>query len=479
MITVVICDDEKLIRAGIKKILSENIQIPLNIIEAKNGAEALELCKTQSPDVLVTDIRMPVMDGVELMKQVSALEEKPGIIVLSGFDDFAYAKAAIQSGALSYILKPVDKKELVAAVTDAIEISRKEEQERNEETLKAIANEGRIDSESGFDTEAFQNGYYCISVSGHNSLGILEEILKPVKYYILEKKKDFATLVLPKEALFLVTEDMESVPGYIGVSGIEKSLSNLKAARRQAFCAWLKCFFSGNEGKKEKVFHYKSVESDLLKLDQEYEKMASRLEISDPEEIQKGLEKLFSFTAKEKDSDKIAEKLNYLYSKIISDLFTRYATFSEKDLYLNMKSIMIENIWSLKDFDEWLVFVRDYCIYLSALLSRGIVEHPFVEEALEYVAKNFTKNINMAIVANQVSVNYTWFSEKFKEHTGVNFNEYLKNLRIEEAKRLLEKDCYKVYEVAERSGFGDVKYFMKTFREATGKTPTEWKKTRV
>ena len=479
MITVVVCDDEKLIRAGIKKILSENIQIPLNIIEAKNGAEAFELCKTQSPDVLITDIRMPVMDGVELMKQVSALEEKPGIIVLSGFDDFAYAKAAIQSGALSYILKPVDKKELVAAVSDAIEISRKEEQERNEETLKAIANEGRIDSESGFDTEAFQNGYYCISVSGHNSLCILEEILKPVKYYVLEKKKSFFTLVLPKEALFLVTEDMESVPGFIGVSGVEKSLSNLKVARRQAFCAWLENFFDKEKSKKEKVFHYKDSNSDFSKLDLSYEKLVGRLDISEPEEIKKCLDKLFDFAEKETDFHNAAEKLNYLYLKITSDLFTRYSSFSEKDLYLNMKSIMIENIWSLKTFDEWLVFVRDYCIYLSALLSRGVVEHPFIEEALEYVAKNFTKNINMAIVANQVSVNYTWFSEKFKEHTGVNFNEYLKNLRIEEAKRLLEKDCYKVYEVAERSGFGDVKYFMKTFREATGKTPTEWKKSLV
>ena len=86
----------------------------------------------------------------------------------------------------------------------------------------------------------------------------------------------------------------------------------------------------------------------------------------------------------------------------------------------------------------------------------------------------FKKNINMAMVANQVSVNYTWFSEKFKEHTGVNFNEYLKRLRIEEAKSLLEKGCYKVYEVAERSGFSDVKYFMKIFREETGLSPTEW-----
>ena len=285
--------------------------------------------------------------------------------------------------------------------------------------------------------------------------------------------------MLPKEALFLVTEDMESVPGFIGVSGVEKSLSNLKATRRQAFCAWLKSFFAEDASKKEKVFHFKGVESEFSKLDQEYEKLIGRLDISDPEEIQKSLNKLFVFANKYSCSDEAAEKLNYLYLKITSDLFTRYSSFSEKDLYLNMKSIMIENIWSLKTFDEWLVFVRDYCIYLSALLSRGVIEHPFIEEALEYVAKNFTKNINMAIVANQVSVNYTWFSEKFKEHTGVNFNEYLKNLRIEEAKRLLEKDCYKVYEVAERSGFGDVKYFMKTFREATGKTPTEWKKSLV
>jgi two-component system response regulator YesN len=82
----------------------------------------------------------------------------------------------------------------------------------------------------------------------------------------------------------------------------------------------------------------------------------------------------------------------------------------------------------------------------------------------------------MAMVANQVDTNYTWFSEKFKEHTGVNFNEYLKKLRIDEACKLLEKGCYKIYEVAERSGFGDAKYFMKTFKESTGVSPGEWKR---
>ena len=122
MITIVLADDEKLIRAGLKKILLENVDIPLEIIEAKNGEEALELCIQKQPEILITDIRMPVMDGVELMKRISVMESqvKPAIIVLSGYDEFTYAKAAIQSGALSYILKPVDKKELIAAVNKAI-----------------------------------------------------------------------------------------------------------------------------------------------------------------------------------------------------------------------------------------------------------------------------------------------------------------------------------------------------------------------
>ena len=76
MITIVLADDEKLIRAGLKKILEENLDIPLEIIEAKNGEEALELCFQKRPALLITDIRMPVMDGVELMKKVSSMKDK-------------------------------------------------------------------------------------------------------------------------------------------------------------------------------------------------------------------------------------------------------------------------------------------------------------------------------------------------------------------------------------------------------------------
>ena len=145
MIEILIADDEKLIRAGIAKMISKSIEnIELKIVEAKNGQEALEICKTDEPQVLITDIRMPIMDGVELMKNVSALENKPKIIVLSGFDDFVYAKSAIQNGALSYILKPVDKTELINAVEQAITEFRKTEKQKTEDTLKNIITENYL-----------------------------------------------------------------------------------------------------------------------------------------------------------------------------------------------------------------------------------------------------------------------------------------------------------------------------------------------
>ena len=105
MTKFLIVDDEKLIRAGILKFLSAAYVNDVQFYEAKNGQEALDICNTQHPDIMLTDIRMPVMDGVELMSKVSKLERKPAMIVLSGFDDFSYAKAAIESGASSYILK--------------------------------------------------------------------------------------------------------------------------------------------------------------------------------------------------------------------------------------------------------------------------------------------------------------------------------------------------------------------------------------
>jgi len=471
MISIVIADDEKLIRAGISKIIRDNIEVPLEINEAKNGAEALELCKTEHPNVLITDIRMPILDGVELMKSVSHLEVKPAIIVLSGFDDFVYAKAAIQNGALSYILKPVDKKELISAVQQAISAYQKEQQKNNESALRTIMNEGRINNQTGIDNSKFPNGYYCLCVMGKQSKKEIESTFDSSDYYVLESKKEFECIIIPREKKLILDSKASVIQQIIGVSNSSDNLSTLRTYKKQAFIAMLNYFFQPVQH----LFYFaEDISLDYSKIDEAYEHCLANLNISSTEEIQKQINKLFDFDAwSEKEKPYVLE---YLYNRICSSLFVRYPVHTQNDSYLQLKSIMIENIWQYGRLEEWTHCVMDYFIYLSALLKQENVESPHIEKALEYIHQNFSKNINMAMVANQVNINYTWFSEKFKEHTGVNFNEYLKKLRIDEACRLLEKGCYKIYEVAERSGFSDPKYFTKIFKESTGISPAEWKK---
>jgi two-component system response regulator YesN len=145
-------------------------------------------------------------------------------------------------------------------------------------------------------------------------------------------------------------------------------------------------------------------------------------------------------------------------------------------MYLLLKRIMLEEYGKFTGLAEWKKNVLDYVLYLNTLMHRDCIEYPFISRAIAYINTHYTQNINMACVANYVSVNYTYFSEKFREHTGINFNEYLKRRRLEEAKILLTDGYYKVYEVASRSGFGDVKYFTRIFRDETGLSPSEYRR---
>lgn len=196
MIKIVIADDEKLIRAGIAKILKTNIKFPLEILEAKDGQEALYFIKSEHPQILITDIRMPIMNGIELMKNVSALENKPNMIVLSGFDDFMYAKSAIEAGAHSYILKPVDKNELIKAVEQALFDFKQAEKKKTEEILKNIINEGRIYKSDELFNANFKNGYFFVTIAGLHCKTAVSQILKNVSFYILENKKNFTVILV-------------------------------------------------------------------------------------------------------------------------------------------------------------------------------------------------------------------------------------------------------------------------------------------
>lgn len=496
MIKIVLADDEKLIRAGLKKILLENLDVPLDITEAKNGEEALRLCQEKHPAILITDIRMPMMDGLELMRRVCQMDDKPAIIVLSAYDDFSYAKTAISRGAISYILKPVDKKELISVVNSAIIDSNRKEKIRNEQKLRQIFKTGRIDGMKSLPEITVKNSLHCMAIYGKNAAAMVESVMGARRYYSLEQTRSGICIVYPFDGAEIVF-DFPILNDYIvGVSGSANDYSMLRTLSKQAITAAMQSFFNPLNGlawadeKKGGIYYYDDAEHvcDFTEIDENYARMISRLDIADANQVNSDVETLFCEFGFDNPSETFgfvaplssqsaklsAEKLHYIFCKITQDMFMRYPSLKNQDMYLHLKSMMLESVFEMRNFAEWKSLVRDYAVYLAALLKKDRKESPYITEALEYIKSNFTKNINMAIVANQVSVNYTWFSEKFKEHTGVNFNDYLRRLRMEEAKKLLAKGLYKVYEVAERVGYRDVKYFMRHFKADTGLSPTEY-----
>ena len=99
-----------------------------------------------------------------------------------------------------------------------------------------------------------------------------------------------------------------------------------------------------------------------------------------------------------------------------------------------------------------------------------------MQKAVEYIRENYAKDLNMAVVSNYISMNYSLFSYSFKQFTGMNFVGYLKNIRMDEAKKLLAETELKVNEISQQVGYDNVKHFMKTFKAMTGVAPSEFRK---
>ena len=497
MTELIVADDEKNIRAGLLKILSESFPGQLRIREAKNGEEALALAQDCPADIVITDIRMPKVDGVGLMRALSAFANPPSIIVLSGYDDFSYAREAIRSGARAYILKPVDRIELISVVALAAADCERRRKSAVENALSRIAREGRIPGDldcgipvSGGDfryvfsfarpdatvpgtAQPDEAARYPATVAASSARTRLLDRIEALPFcYIVERSPVAVGCILDSSAATRFASELSALPVVSGASKSFRNLSFLRTARKQAQIAACGYFFNTSVA----LFEYDNTEQDSREslLDEALRKLSSLIPSGKAEAAADLMRNILDFSPIPAAGQ--SRRLWMIHEYLTSSIVGRYWDHSEKDMYFTLKTLMAGNLFGFASLDEYCSATADLVYYIASRFHSRQAEYPFISEALAYIEEHCTEDINMTVVANHVSVNYSWFSEKFKEQTGVNFNEYLKRLRIAEAKRLLGKGCYKVYEVSSLSGFGDVKHFMKTFKEETGCSPGEYRR---
>ncbi|MFA9457586.1 response regulator [Halalkalibacter sp. AB-rgal2] len=134
--TILVVDDEPRTREGISKTLEQWAQYSIEVISASTGRDAIKIVSERQIDILITDIRMPEMTGLEVIQLIADMEAKPIVLIMSAYSDFYYAQEAIRHGVIHYLLKPIRKKELIEAVEHAI--SKKEDQEQGQRLTKVI-----------------------------------------------------------------------------------------------------------------------------------------------------------------------------------------------------------------------------------------------------------------------------------------------------------------------------------------------------
>lgn len=538
MIRILIVEDEETIREGIMETVpwKEN---GLSITgAAADGQEALGLIRNgDEPDIIVTDIRMPHMGGLEFIEAAKVLLPAAEFIVISGYDDFAYARKALQMGVRDYLIKPCRPLDLLAVVLEAkakIEERRQSESawnrmmkawELNRQTvmetslLRWMHHPGQaVEEREGnlrewnypvmpdgifagivrFDESpeaaAYRNGAELIRYA---ALNIMQETLRPVyrqRALIMRDGDDFVWIANTvkggdnpeglRSGLVRLQMNLEKylhLSVSIGVGCPISSINGLHLSYNQAVKAVESRYYKG----KGSIVLFTELEPDdepPVQADVLDDKLLLELE----QEILHSLRTMQFAEALDQTElwlGQLAERPHW-NPEAISLRTTAFLLELQKlarDQQLTAfewKHQVVDwlrQIPLMETLEDLSTLVKTLIRSLVAGLTTNKPTHRTVQGALELIHAKYHMNLTLDYVAKEMFVSTAYLSSLFKQELGVNFLDYLHQYRTEQAKSLLKKD-YKVYAVAKMAGYQDERRFSSTFKKWTGLTPSQFKK---
>ena len=464
---ILIAEDEKFIRMGLKTMV-QRAPIPVGeILEARDGEEALELLRQHRVDLLITDIRMPKMDGIQLVNQLGIKGQSPMILVISGYDDFSYAVEMLRGGASDYLLKPVERERLYGALEKLEEQFQRRQaadEEENRQMRQALRQLMLEPANGGPEWEKlaeqcagrFFPGPYVGFCAGERIETLPESALclrgvgREVFYAASQDRAEELASALPLPA---------------GRGGVCQGLEQLHLCYQCAYAAWQRSFFSGTLCEAPE-------EPPQRPIDLSARQLAGLVGLARGQEAIRLLRGEAQGVAQgEKSPDAFAR----LCAELIRQLSASYQNLVE----LAGDPERFARLWDFPSCQSYLEALEQW---MDAFCGKAAEEFSDYEnkqkirQGVQYIQQHFREPLNMAVVSNHVSMNYSLFSLLFKQYTGGNFVGYLQKLRIDEAKRLLETTDWRVNEIGRNVGFSDEKHFLKVFKSTVGLSPTEYRK---
>ncbi|MFH5835506.1 response regulator [Proteiniclasticum sp. C24MP] len=509
MYKIIIADDKMQEREYLRTFIEENYKWDLTIMKvAHDGEEVLSLMKEEEPDLLLLDIQMPKIDGLEVAAQVSRTHPHVKVVLITAFAEFSYAKEAIKLGVSDYLLKPYtdhELKEVLNQVMLSLDTGRKEV--LKEGRGRRNYNVGDFQEKSiiskillkNVDSRFFEKHlmglfshelrYKCVVLYEENLTTEEVETMDVVRGFFQKKNLTIlADLEGKEKVLFLFGEktlDFNELENsirrtrkffkdgfgeevYVGVSGFHEELGDLTRAYNDAVS-----FITEFGTSTVKTSYEENRKYDLALTNSESSIKLHVLNKSEEDALE-GLDFLLEEVLSRRPEVYRERRLLYLsYGLIRSvyDVLGREEEGREKFLaFLEKKEIQDGNLQ--EKTEEVKALMTELIDTLGGLSVYNNVT--LVKDAKSYIHGHFREKLTLSDVAEAVGISYGHLSKCFKQVEGNSFNSYLMEVRIEEAKRLMREENLPISEIAYEVGIGDPNYFSKCFKKQTGLSPKEY-----
>lgn len=505
---IIVADDEFFARKALVKRIGELTEEIERCEEAEDGSEVMRLLEEHGADLVVTDIRMPDMDGLEVARQVQERFPDTSVIIESGYADFDYAATAIRYGVKDYLTKPVKKEDLEKAVKRVKE-ERKKLKQNIEKQIAAhrgqfmdfsqvLENEAaakKILSEMFYKME--EASWYLLTVQcGKESLS-KEQISYILDIFTRGEEQVCGSYFYPKNEciLLLSVKEQQGFPEeffrkklvecwnktkrkiYLGVSQCHKKTTGFV---KEAAGAYREAVYAINQRllqPEEQIYCYEA-ELNVMQLfsqaeERELEKCLIEHRIKDAQKIVKRLFKQCENSAEISIYSLFTSLIQIM--NVINKVYTmkrgKEHVETDKSSYLlfNFKA----DLYAFHSMEELKNYILDL---LSDVSEEEEQKSSIIQDLLKYLEWNYQYDITVnELAAHKYFVNPSYLSRLFKAQTGKTFSKYLIELRMHKAAELLKESSLNISDVALCVGYNDVSYFIQTFKKNYGMTPEQYK----
>lgn len=498
MYKVLIVDDEPIVREGLQYIIDWESYGFTIAGTAENGKIGLDKIHELKPELIITDIKMPGMSGIEMVREAKKDHLLSRFIILSGYSDFSYAQEAMSLGMLFYLLKPIDEDELIRMLKqEKKQLDEQKEQHENAKKYKdytvltkikayILNNEfsEEINCLSSYHSYQIIGCHYDHRKISQDQLKAAIPTIEEYTSFVFNHGNYLYILLCQKEHQKIdhfqdqLQEQLNQLTSkiYLSVSQESHSINQLQALYQEII----------ELEEKRYLFPTQPVLS--------YEIIKARLEGKDGvRNTRDELKNKLTEAIKERQKIKITEILRqytelYQYSnwsveKMKADLanLVLYCiefleSIMEKPVKEQEKNKIISVILAENSIIKTIEFLNEVFYDFSQFFYETYEKQDIVDEIVRYTKKNYHKDLNLAELAKDFNYSYSYLGKKFRAEKKISYHNYLDKVRIEQAKKLINSGSYYVYEIAEKVGYSNSDYFHKKFKKIMGVSPKQYQK---